>query len=344
MRRRPITVRGAIAEGLRRVVRWPGLLLMLWLVNLLFALPVALGVARSIERSLGASLVADRLRSGFDMEWYGVYAAEARGLETTFRPTVLGVGAFLDNLEGWATGGPAGALAALALLAALYGLVWLLLLGGVVERYANPAGPHSAQRLLGAGGRFYFRFLRLAAASGVLYLSIYALHRWLYGKLEYWTRDVTVERDVLLASLAVVGLTALLLVLVHMAATFAKVATVTEDRRSMLLALLAGLRFVLRRPLSVLGLYLGLALVSGVLLAVYHLLAPTAGPGTAVGVALAFLLAQGLLIVRLGLRLALLGGAISLYRAYSTRARRIVSPTSIRSTTSSPEVTSPNTV
>ena len=88
-----------------------------------------------------------------------------------------------------------------------------------------------------------------------------------------------------------------------------------EGRRSMLLAALRGVGFVIANPGRTLGLYYGVALVGALALAVYSLLAPGVGQSSWVGVLFAFVVGQLFLIVKLILRLALLGGETALYRS-----------------------------
>ena len=305
----------AMIAGLGCGAGYPRMVLGLWLVNLVVALPAAWVVTASIRASIGASRVHETMTRGFDMGWFGEYRAAAEGIETTFTPTVVGPGAFFNNFEGWLTGTMFEGFAGLVGLGLLYMLVWALLLGGVLERFVRPAETRSTARFLRSGGRFFFRFVRLALISGLLYFLVYRFHGWLYERLEYWTRDLTAERLVFLYALAALGLTAMLLVLVHLSFTYAKVATVTENRRSMLLAALRGIGFVLSHPRKTLGLYLGLTLLSVALLALYAWIAPGAGQSTTAGVAFAFLVGQLFLVARLVIRLSLLGGAVALYQS-----------------------------
>jgi hypothetical protein len=310
-----MTTYQAIIAGLRRTLRSPGVVLLLWLVNVAAAAPAAWVVTVAIRDSVGSSLVHENLRKGFDMSWYGQYKAYAEGLERTFTPAVLGIGAFLDNLEAWVTGGLFTGHAVLVALGVVYAIVWALLLGGVVDRYANPDEARGAARFFRSGGRYFFRFLRLAALSGVLYALIYWFHRRLYAVIGEQLRDVTTERVVLAYALGAVLATAVLLTLVHLCFTYAKVATVMEDRRSMLLAALRGVAFVAAHPFRILGIYLALALVSVVLLVAYGFVGPGVSQSDRAAVILTFAASQVFLIVRLALRLSALGGAAALYRS-----------------------------
>lgn len=94
----------AAFRGFAAALGSPRVLIGLWLVNLLFALPFAWMIGESIDQSVGQSLVHENLRRGFDDGWYGQYAAEAGGVEATFKPTLVGAGAVLHNLESLLSG------------------------------------------------------------------------------------------------------------------------------------------------------------------------------------------------------------------------------------------------
>jgi len=114
-------------------------------------------------------------------------------------------------------------------------------------------------------------------------------------------------------SLAVYALTAMLLTLIHMIFGYAKVATVVEDRRSMILAAFRGALFVVRHPIGTCGQYCGVLLLSAALLGCYFWLAPGPGQATTTAVVLVFFCSQAFLILKLFMRLSLLGGQIELF-------------------------------
>lgn len=304
----------AILGGLSRSLASPGMVVGLWLVNVIVALPFAWALGTSLQDSFGDSLVHERMRDGFDMGWYGEYRPEAGEIGATFSPYVTGAGAFYENLEGWASGKLFGVARWIVGLGVVYVFIWALLWPGVLGRWTGGG-------FFATGGRFFARFVRLTLMSAVLYFLVYKLHGWTFDRLEDWTRDVTSERTVLLLSLAGYALTAFLLTLVHNCFGYAKIATVLEDRRSMFFAALRGTGFVLFHPGRTLGLYYAIALGSALLLALYSVLTPGAGQSTTAGVLWAFLVAQVFVGVRLVVRLTLMGAQMSLYQASSSVSR-----------------------
>lgn len=309
-------------EGLRRSVSSPRMILLLWVVNLVAALPAAWVVTSSLQASMGHSLVSERLQDRFDMGWYGEYHDAAKGLEKSFSPDLAGPGAVYANLETWITGRVFDLPAEVLGVAAIYLLMWILLQGGIVAWMVRPRSGFHAARFLESGARFFFRYLRLALLSGVLYVLVFRGSWWVYGKMGEWTRDVPAERPVLLLALGILAITGIVLCVVQAVFTYAKIVTVIEDRRSMVLALFHGLQVLISRLLRTAGLYGIFAVVSAAVLGVYAWLAPVAGPSSSLGVLLAFAFGQAYLVGRLTLRLSLLGGMISLHPADGSQSHQ----------------------
>ena len=314
-----MTILGSALRGVGSVLGAYRVLLGLWLANLLFAGPFAVQIGLSIHSSVGSSLVQEKLRRGFDMGWFGEYKEAAKGIETSFGPTVTGATAFYDNLEDWLTGRLFVEHPLLVGAGALYCILWIFLLGGVLDRFARPAESAVRARVAQACGLYFFRFVRLALIAGVLYGAIFWLERWLLGLVEGWTRDATGEWTVLSASLAVYLPAVLLILFVNMVLSYAKIATVVENRSGMLLAAWRGARFALAFPRRTFGLYFGLLAVGGVMLLVYALIAPGPLQASPFGIGWAFLVGQAYLLAKLILRLTLLGGETALFQSLAPR-------------------------
>ncbi len=322
----------AIVQGIRRASSSVKLLLVLWMVNVAAAVPAAWIIRDVLSDAFGTSLVADEMQRGFDSDWYAEFDARARGLAATFTPSLAGPGVVLDNLEAWwsgelfkpstgarrpgsgqsAGGTPRPVFRGLVLLGIAYALLWAFLLGGVLDLLADP-GPVTVHRLASAGGRYFLRFVQLAALSGGLYYLVYALGRRLYRFIQDMTLDVTEERTIQFWVLVAAALVVSLLHLVRMIFDYAKIATVVEGHRNVLRGVRDAVGMVLGRPFAAAGVYLGFGAFTVLLMAIYLAVAPGVGPASMTGVVLAFVLAQAYLIARLFLRVGLLGGQLSLY-------------------------------
>src|SRR5438105_13375041 len=91
----------ARADGTRRVARAPAILIGVWVVTLAVSMPLALGLRSLLPDHLGESMAAYAALTGVNYEWWQEFSDQAAGLGVTFRPTIIGFGAVLDNLSGF---------------------------------------------------------------------------------------------------------------------------------------------------------------------------------------------------------------------------------------------------
>ena len=303
----------AVSSGLSHATRSAGLILCLWLVSAAIALPYTLVVREAVKSSVGASRVHLDMRQRFDMDWYSEYRHEAVGVERLLTPTSVRPAAFLDNLEAWFSGAIFTTNPALVALGVVFAVVWLLMLGGILHRFAYYEKEFSLRSFAAHGAEFFPRFTRLTVVTGIAYYSVYRLGRWLFPKLEETLRDVTVERTVLWAHLAGALLVGLLMMLVKLSSDYAKISTVLTGRRSMLLAAWHGLRFVLSHPMRTFSAYALVTLGGLVLLALLAWIDPGQSQGGLPGVVWALLVGQLMMAVRLIGRLTNYGTILEIY-------------------------------
>ncbi len=317
----------AFADGARRVAHAPIILGGVYLVTLLISVPLVLTMQSAIASDLGDSAIADRVADGTSYDWWQEYAERADGLAATFRPTIIGFAAPLDNLStlldhGSRQVGLLGAIAA-------YITLWTFLVGGILDRYARRRATRP-EGFFPACGVHFVRFLRLAIIAGLAYYILFGyVHGWLlddlYGAL---TLDTTVERTGFLIRLALYLVFGALLVSVNLILDYAKIRVVVEDRRSMVGACLAGWRFVKRRPIATAGLYLLNGLVFVILLALYGLLAPSA-TGGALAAWGAILVGQVYIVARLAAKLQFYASQTAYFQQELAHAQYTASPTPV---------------
>ena len=265
----------AFREGARRVNGAPVVLLGMFALTLLVALPLSYVLRGEIEAHLGSSLAADTAAAGTNYDWWQEFSAQASGLATTFIPSIAGFGAVLDNLSGLLDN--AKQTRAIAGATAVWLLLWSFLSGGVIDRFARARRTRS-HGFFGACGMHVWRLLRLGVVAFLVYVLLFGyVHAWIFAVgYPRWTRDVTVERSAFLIRLACYAVFGILLVLCSIVFDYARVRVVVEDRRSALGGLVAGARFAWRHRAGVLGLYAMNALAFVVLVAAYAALAPGA--------------------------------------------------------------------
>lgn len=317
-----MSILSAIRNGLRRAGANPRLIAFLWLFNFLMALPLTIVLSEQIESSLGASLVSQKLQKGFDIDWYEEFNDAANGVGKTFSPAVIGIGPFIGNLESWLDGRVFAGHAGIVGLGAGYMIVWAFLLGGILDHFARGEERLTMERFFGAGGRYFVRFFMLTVLTGVFYFIVFAfVSPFLFALIANITRETTVERTVFLLTAGAYLVTALLLVLFNMTSDYAKIAMVLDAQENVVAAVRQGLHFIFSHPVKTFGLYLGLGVVLLLGLGIYSVIAPGANQSDGFTVALAFLLGQVFLVVKLLIRLTFLGGQMALYE--STAEKRV---------------------
>jgi hypothetical protein len=262
--------------GIRRVAFAPAILIGVWVMTTLISLPLTLAIRTEIASHLGNSLAADAAARGMNYEWMQEFADQATGLSTTFRPTIVGFAAVLDNLSAYLDNVQRPA--AVAAAAGAYVLLWVFLSGGILDHYARDTATR-AHGFFSACGTYVFRFLRLAAVVAVIYGLLFgALHPWLFGTVyPRLIRDVHVERTAFMIRAGLYLIFGLLLAAANIVFDYAKVRAVVEDRRSMMVAIAAAVRFIRNNAAAAIGVYLLNIAAFGLTLAVYAFIAPSAG-------------------------------------------------------------------
>src|SRR5215210_489003 len=122
-------------DAVSRVNSAPGILAGVFAVTLLVSVPMAAAMRGMLVEHLGSSLAADTAAAGVNYDWMQEFADQAVGLGVTFKPTIIGFGAVLDNLSAFIddTRRPLVIVAA----ASVYIVFWIFLAGGIIDRYAR---------------------------------------------------------------------------------------------------------------------------------------------------------------------------------------------------------------
>lgn len=290
----------------------PAVIVGIYLVTLLATLPLALSLREELQEHLGSSLAADEAADGVNYDWWQEFSAQAGGIGTTFTPTIIGFASTLDSVSGLLDRRTLNTPIAWAL--GVYAAIWMFVTGGVLDRYAR-GRRLGAYAFFAASGTFFFRFLRLGIAAALAYWFLFAyVHEWLFAK---WyvnvTREIPVERTVFYWRILMYAIFITLLSAVTLVLDYAKIRAVVEDRRSMTGALIAALRFIVRNPLRVIGLYVINALVFLAVVGVWGLMNQGAG-GSGVWMWAGFAASQGYILARLVVKLQVLASETALFQ------------------------------
>jgi hypothetical protein len=317
----------ALLDGVRRVFRAPVILLGATALTVGLTLPLGVLLHGELQTALGEGAVADAMADGVSLDWWQQFASQATGLERSFTTSVIGFAAVLGNLSALLDGGRQQPIIVAVVLA--YLVLWTFLSGGMLDRYARDRPTRSAG-FFSACGLYGSRLLRLTVVAGLAYALLFGVvHGWLFNDLyELLTRDLTAERQAFAVRAGLYVVFGLLLVGVSLVFDYARVRAVVEDRRSMVGALLAGWRFVRRRPGVCLRLYAANSLVLVAVMSGYAVVAPQTG-STGLSMWLVFLTGQAYLVARLASKLLFYTTEIAYFQSQLAHAGYVAAPTPV---------------
>ena len=311
-------------DGTQRVNSAPMVLLGVWALTLLVSVPLAAAMHGMLAQHLGRSQAADTAASGVNYDWMQEFGDQAAGVGVTFKPTIIGFGAVLDNLSAFIdnTRRPVVIVGA----ASAYIVLWIFVAGGILDRYARDRPTH-AYGFFSSAGVFFFRFLRLAAVQWIVYALLFgSLHPWLFERLyPRVIHEVSVERTAFLIRIALYLVFGILVAGCTMIFDYAKVRAVVEDRRSMLGAIVAALGFIRRNAAAAALLFLMNFALFVIVVGLYALVAPGAG-GIGLAMWIAFALGQLYVLARLWVKLTFWASETALFQDRLAHAGYVARP------------------
>jgi hypothetical protein len=317
----------ALRDGIRRVGKAPIVILGIYIITLLTAAPLGIIMHEAIATDLGSSVAADDAAVGVNWEWWEEFQSDSTGIARTFSPRIIGFAAVLTNQSEFVDNELPRGEVMLTVIAYLG--IWTFLVGGIIDRFARQ------RRIASVGffatcGTFFFRFCRLSLIAGAAYWMVFGMvHVWLFEELySLATENLAVERTAFLIRVALYATFALLLLPINMVFDYAKIRAVVEDRRSMVGAVLAAIRFIRRRPHETVGLYLlngGLFLT---VLTAYAILAPSPGSGSP-SMWIGFAVGQAYVVARLCTKLVFYASQTSFFQSQLAHSDYVANPTAV---------------
>lgn len=305
----------AFIDGVSAVLRAPFVIAAVTVITMLMALPFAVALGSRLQASLASQPPVALSETEIDPEWWQEFRAQARGLEATFTPAVLGFAAPLDSISAVLDGRrpPLPVVAPLVLSIVLWAFLW----GGILRRL-NADHPIGVRAFIDAGFQFAPRFIAIAAAAAAIILVLYlTVHAALFGPVyRMLVSSSATERDGFLVRVFLYVVFLAPLALVGLVADYARVAAAAGAATSVLQALRAGAAFVLANPRIVFTLYLMTALLFAAVTIGYGTLEIYGG--SQVGGWRAIAIGQGYIVMRLTIRLIAAASELRLFAARAT--------------------------
>jgi hypothetical protein len=277
-----------LASALRRAASRKRMIVLYWFTHTLCAAIAALPLLGLAIPQTDHSLYGGEMLRHFDL----MYFAE---LFNAARDSAIGVAVM-----------PALIAVLMAMLASVF------LAGGAVKMLAQNGAPYSPGAFWEGCGRYFWRFLRLAVYSLVLYAAAFAISRAIGKAADKAWGEGMVEAPLVYASWFRQAVLLLLLGFVSAAMDFAKVRLVIDDSRGSLRACFGSVRLVLRNIAAVLPVWLSLGVILALATWLYLSIANRIAAGSMGPIAALFLLQQVYVFARICLRMMSWGAAAAL--------------------------------
>jgi len=145
------------------------MVLLLFFVNLVFAMILAVPMYHSLKNSFGDSLVGESMAEGFDILWWEEYRDQSEGLDKTFTPSIIGKGAILNNLEGLILMTFFALPPEILILGFIYIIFRTFLAGGILSTLNINASKFSLKKFFGGAGTHFFRFFLVMLISWIFF-------------------------------------------------------------------------------------------------------------------------------------------------------------------------------
>lgn len=302
-------------KGLTATKKVLGMVLFLFIINLLFSLIASVPMYHSLKNSFGDSVVGEKMAQGFDYLWWQEYRDQSQGLEKTFTPSIIGKGALLNNLQGLVSFRFFRLPPSLMILGLLYILLHAFLAGGILSTFMKESPQFRLKDFLKGAGAHFFRFFLLMLISMVFFLiTARFLRGGLNSILSHIRQNAFSEVTPFYLGLLFHALILFFLLLIHMIFDYARIHVVIEESRNVIRSTLRAFGFVFTHLGSTLGLYYLLILISGAVSVIYIVVKGWIPQSAWPGVIFVFLIQQIFMFALIGIRCWLYSSQMELYR------------------------------
>jgi len=264
---------------------------LLWIINLITAFLLGIPIYIVFNRYTGYSLMGEKLKSGLEL-------------------------AFLFELLQKNSSLFVAIIICLFIVCILYIFTGIFVNGSAISIMHHKEKKFLFRNFFRHGGNYFGRFLRLFIISLFSYIIICYLiiHRWIFSPL-IGRLTISAPSDTLLIKLIIIEIAAIIAAagLITMIFDYAKVGTIVEDRRSMILNFFRSVGFVLRYMHKTLFLYVFVTVEAIVLIILYFILSSQIQ--LLQHILFMFLFQQLFILSKFWIKLNYFGGEISLFKS-----------------------------
>jgi hypothetical protein len=275
-------------EGLRAAWRRPGLVALLWAWNVLTAAVVAWPAWTWWTRATARAPEADVLLSRFRFNVFMELVRNDSSIAVLFQLFLV--------------------VAALALIGQA------LVADGSIEILTATDERPFLHRFFRGAGHFFWRFLRAAIVSGVVFIAGVVALVLAFRPIGRALEEINWEPAWYLGYAALLMILAFVALVVVLAIDYARIRMVLDDARGSVRALAGAMRLVLTRPRPAIGVWLVMALASAVVFAIYYTVCAAVPTRTWAPILAMALVQQLTVLARAGLRVALVASQVEVWR------------------------------
>jgi hypothetical protein len=302
-------------KGFKTTKKSARMVLLLFIVNLIFAMILAVPMYHSLKDSFGDSLVGERMAKGFDMLWWEEYRDRSEGLAKTFAPSIIGKGAILNNLEGLILMTFFSLPQVILIFGFLYIIFRTFLAGGILSTFNQNGSAFSLKRFFGGAGAHFFRFFLVMLVSWCFFFGVLGfVYRGLDSIQNSVAQNSFSEVTPFYFGLISIAIILFLLLLAQMFFDYTRIQIVIEERTNILTAFRETFRFISKHFGSTLGVFYLLFLVNFGITIVYLFLKSLIPQTTTIGVIVVFLIQQLFIFAIIWIRCWLYASELELYK------------------------------
>jgi hypothetical protein len=304
----------AFFSGFRRAMSEWKMIFLLYVINLLVALPLALAFRSSLASGFGASMDSSSLMQGLDFSVMQEFLKLHRD----------GIGAIMQQV---------------AWVLLIYMIINTFLAGGILTLVRGKKEPFSASAFFAGCGTYFLRYLRLFLVFGILLVLVLAIvSAVLGGIVSTMTDSASSEVIAFWAYVAMFVLLLLPAMLVIMIADYAKIIVIMQDEHSMLRTAWQSTKLVFRNFFKVIGLELLMVLIPIVLFVVYMWLDLSIGMTSGMTILVMFVLQQLFIVTKAWTKVFFFAGELSLFHSLQPFGRQASVPSAGTADAQTPSV------
>lgn len=302
-------------KGFKTTKKTAKMVLLLFFINLAFAMILAVPMYHSLKDSFGDSLVGERMTNGFDILWWEEYRDQSTGLAKTFTPSIIGKGAILNNLEGLILMTFFALPPEILILGLFYIIFRTFLAGGILSIFNINTSKFSLKKFFGGAGTHFPHFFLVMLVSWVFFFGVLSfIYRGFSSIRSSVAQNSFSEITPFHLGIFFSVILLFLLLFLQMLFDYTRIQIVVENKKNILVAVRDAFRFIVRHLGSTLGLLYLLFIVNFSITILYLLLKNSVPQSTGIGVISVFFIQQLFVFSIIFIRCWLYASELELYK------------------------------